>query len=77
MRDKEEEATPVGADPFGLVAGQLDAPPPLWSADEERRALISELRSLIASDDYEVDPEAVAEAIIDESGRFRVIDWLD
>lgn len=77
MRRENEQGPGVGADLFGLVAEEISAPAPLGTPDEQRRLLIAELRGLIERDDYEVDPGAVAEAIMDESGHFSFIDWRD
>lgn len=77
MRRKDDKGSSVDADLFGLVVDQIETPPPLGTPDEQRRLLLAELRGLIERDDYEVDPEAVAEAIIDESGRSLTIDWMD
>lgn len=65
------------SDPFGLDSETAEAPPPLWEPGEERRALIAELRALIERDDYDVPADRVAGAIIDATGKFPIIDWLD
>lgn len=75
MRRKDERGSPVDGDLIGVVADHVAAPPSLGTPDEQRRVLLAELRSLIEADDYQVDPRAVAEAIIDESLGF--VHWID
>ena len=75
MRDDDQKGPRT--DLFGLVVEDLRTPSPLGTKDEQRRMLLAELSGLIERGEYEVAPEAVAEAIIDESGRFELIDWRD
>ena len=76
MRHSDDSGSSIDGDLFGLVAEEIAAPPPpLGTPDEQRRLLLAELRELIEADAYEVDPNAVAESIIDKSLGF--IDWRD
>ena len=60
----------LGADPFEDPL-EPDVIPhvPLLATPEERKALISELRGLIETDSYEIDPEVVAMAVM-KDGRW-------
>lgn len=76
MRDDKD--SPLGADPFGSTDQGTEAPPArLLGTSEGRLQLLAELRGLIEEDAYEVDADVVAEAIMEENGLYRLINWED
>ena len=61
----------LGADPFS-TADPFDGGPHLspMATPEERKALLNELRGLIQTGEYQIDPEIVAVAVMRE-GRWE------